>query len=231
MIRIDNLTDNNGNLIDRKTMNKIVSKWSKSLIKEINKTVKQKTPSWFGAKFNKKWTPFKIRYNARERSIYLWGNPPNENVNKQHGKSKYIPWGKTTKQSASSNYHWSNPHFHRVYISSSEIDLQGNKWFGARRKNTSGGFWFTAKKKFEGDGHIFYTKRSHDTIHANKQGYTRESGQAGREYVFPVKWYATKSEVQFVYEDHSVADELMKDEDTLGSIIDSTLSAAMSKFV
>lgn len=154
-------------------------RWSGELTKALNKLAKENTKKWFKAAFNRLHTPFKIRFNAKENTLYIWGEPPNANIDK-HTMPKRVAWGKSTKISTSDKYQWHNAHFHRVFIKSS--DVRGSTRYYAK----TGGFWFTAKKKWSNGKNVWFSKTSHSTVRADKRGYTRLKD--GRKYPYPAMW-------------------------------------------
>lgn len=220
-----------GDLLSPAEIKKLTTNWQKLITKEFNSYVKTHTQSWFGAKFSKKWTPFKVGFNAREKALYIWGLPPNTNVNKSQKKSKRIPWPKTSSTAThSDHYHWYSSHFHRVFIPSSDIDIS-NGWFGAGRKTTGKGFWFTAKKKWSGDGTAFFSTHSHRRIEANQNGYKRIDGTAARRYPFPAKWTFENDTPQFDYHYESVSDKLMADKMLVAETLQSTFEKALAEIL
>lgn len=204
---------------------KMMMSWSKLLTKRFNDYAKMNTRSWFGAGFSRKWTPLNIGYNRHEHALYLWGLAPNENVNKKHGVSKRVPWRKTTK-GGSDKYKWHGSHYHRVFVRSSEVDTTF-EFKGAERKNKKGGFWFSAKDKWEPNDGLFFSKRSHYAINANRKRYNADPGVAGRKYPFPALWNVEDEKVDFVYCVKSVSDKIVSSDDFF-SIIDDTLSEVLS---
>lgn len=196
-------------VIDPKKLSRL---WSRLLIKELKDYAKQNTKTWFGAKFSTKSTPFQCVYSKKKNAVFVFGNPPNKNVDKHHKQNKRVPWGKTAQTSTSTKYNWHGEHYHRVFI--------------ADDNNPSRGFWFTAKTKWENTGTTFYTKHSHYDIEADAKGYRRVKGAKGRNYPFPVQWKYDSEGLHFDYHFDSVSDKVMNSPE-LATIIDRTLTKAL----
>lgn len=207
-----------------KDYRKFYNKWSGELTKELNKFVKANTPNWFNAKFNRVHTPFKIRYNTKEQSLYLWGEPPNSNIDK-HVIPKRVKWGKTTKPSKNANYVWHTAHYNRVFIPSSTV--QGS----TRVYDKSHGFWFTAKKKWSGnDSNVWFTRTSHTDIVATSKGYRKEG--KSRKYPYPAMWTAKggkKTNAYFHRGEIAVSDEVINSTE-FQNIIWDTFERVKDKF-
>lgn len=209
-------------------LRKLTRAWSKLLIKGLKDYAKQNTKTWYGAKFSPKSTPFKVAYSKKKNAVFVWGVPPNKNVDKHHKKNKRIPWGKTSEVSTTGKYTWHGEHYHRVFIADSEVDV--SRGFGGAHRTaakSTKGFWFTAKNKLENTGTTFYTKNSHYSIEANSSGYKRIKGKAGRSYPFPAQWKFDTEGLHFDYHFDSVADKVMNSPE-LANIIDKTLTDAFS---
>lgn len=225
-----NWRNSNGSVLTDSQMSRMLSIWSKQLTKEFNEYAKSKTPSWFGVKFHKQWTPFRVAYNKKEKALYLWGYPPNVNVDKAHKRSKRVPWAKTSKQSRNPDYQYHKAHYHRIFIPSSSIDVSKG-WFGAERKfnRESKGFWFTAKNKWESSNSLFFSNKSHYKVEATTKGYRRVPDEAGRKYPFPAQWYINDRSAEFGYDYFSVSDKIMEDDAVVAEIIERTFHNSLDK--
>lgn len=193
--------------------------WSGYLTKGLMDYAKAHSRTWYSLKLSPNFhTPFKVRYNPKENSIYVYGEPPNANISKimaQKTTNRSVPWGKTEAQSENPHYRWHGAHYHRVFIPFSDIEKGKRGWIGATRKASSKGIWYTAKTKAP-ENKFWFTKKSHMKIEDAGNGhYRRVSSTYTRSYPYPAAWVEDGYNMHNAWFDRghvSVSDHIMKDE-------------------
>lgn len=153
--------------------------------KRIFEEAKENAPAWFGAKFNKLHTPLNIAYNARRRTLSVWGLPPNLNA----GKRWKLTETETKKR--------------RKFFTPERVED------GSKIRNGKPFFMASKTKRTGAPDGLFLSKSSHTEIHPfdDKTFYTKEGG---RKYPFDPAWYLEGGRAKYARFDLAMADEVIK---------------------
>ena len=184
------------NILDHTKSRAFAKAWFTRIRKRSIGIAKDKTPAWFGGRFNAKFTPLNLRLNRNTRLVDIWGSAPNMNYNKAESSAKrvIIPKGEPRP---------------RVFIR--ETHFQGNeRVFGKR------GVWLTLKTRPHTKNGMTYTRASHETRFISDARYRK--GETSRKYPFPVEWRIENGRADFQYCDQSVSDKLLESDAFYASI-------------
>ena len=166
--------------------------WTLDLRKRLNAVVKANCKRWFGAAYTRRNFSFNVAYNRERCRLYVWGVPPNSNVDKSMSRKERPP--RIPKRSRE-----------KVFLPYSRIVRTGGIWHRKEQpEHGERGLWYTSAYRRPRAGQRFYAKKVLADHTAEGKGEPRKG------FNYPAAFsFDAHGKVFFLRHDVSLSDMVM----------------------